>query len=148
METSTTNFSVNNWQEDAQYIAKNVVPLVVQLGATIKIYRLLLCLKLLSPPPYRPILRMILRTYRKVVHPRECIRTMQWRRKLENFEGDWDEKFGVLPPRKLIGFLPICLLPMYNLHFSWFFFSIFIFSPVFLPSRNFTGGGGTQLDLS
>ena len=56
----------------------------------------------------------------------------QWRRKLENFEGDGDEKIGVkgVTPSKIHRFWPICLLPLDNfatfLDFPFLFF-IFLY---------------------
>ncbi len=71
----------------------------------------------------------------------------QWRRKLEKFEGDGDEKFWVkgIPPKKRIGFglfvhclWEILLLFLIFLSFSWFF------SPIVLPLRNFRGSPLTE----
>ncbi len=72
---------------------------------------------------------------------------MQWRQKLENFEGDGDENSGVkgLPPQNLISFGPFiyCLwMDIFAMFLIFLSFSIF-FSPIFSSSSEFQGGGKT-----
>ena len=73
--------------------------------------------------------------------------SVQWRRKLENFEGDGDEKKGLIKggyPSKSHRFWHI-LFTAYGkfCYFSWFFFPLLYFFSVsyFIPPRNFRGGG-------
>ena len=74
----------------------------------------------------------------------------QWWRKLEYFEGDWDEKFWVkrVTPSKSHLFWHICLLPMKTVAtFLNFSFLFFIFFSSFLPHKIFDILGGTSFSL-
>ncbi len=67
----------------------------------------------------------------------------QWRRKLENFEGDGDKNIGVKGgySHENSSVLAPYLLPMGNFYiFLDFSFPFFIFPSYFLPPRNFRRG--------
>ncbi len=69
---------------------------------------------------------------------------IQWRWKLNNFEGEWSgkKKLGLrgLCPLKLIGFDPFVYWLWSILLLLILFFPFVVFSIIFLPSRNWGGG--------
>ena len=65
----------------------------------------------------------------------------QWRRKLENFEGNGDgKKMGFRgTPSETHQFWPVCLLSLDNFAILFLTFLVFIFLYNFLPAQNFRG---------
>ncbi len=91
-------------------------------------------------------LKIAYKSYRKPVSYKFFTNKL-WRRKLKNFEGDGDEKFGVTPSETHL-FWPICLLTLDNfatfLYFSILFFFLFGILGGTFPSWKILarGGGG------